>query len=368
MSVFGSSNRPKDKLPLEHMSLDDDLRFFLEIFYNMEIVDHDCEGFYAGVMLDNNRKLKMGVNINALDEFPIPEELYILVHEGGHIVFDHLIRGERMVNKKALNIAADAVLNSILNRHYPQIHMPRQDGKEIGITLELLLKEKMIKQEDLDLLKKSLEELTTDDVYEIIMRNAAEQEDGQGQGGNQCSNCGEDMDKPPKQGKGQQDSQTGEGKPNDAPGDNPEDKPQSGNNPEDKPQPGNGKATCPHCGKEHDAQQGQGSGQPGQGKLNELDKRRIDNHEGVTAEDVDEETRQQISEIIRQAKSGMYGDKAGNFVRDLMNAVKKEFPFKEILDKIIQKIFVKWPQNYFGISRVLVINSIERKTRFLRII
>ncbi|MCM8832453.1 MAG: hypothetical protein NC816_00795 [Candidatus Omnitrophica bacterium] len=292
MAVFRETKgRAKDKLPLEHMSLDSDLSFFLEIFYNLEVIDYHCDGFYASVMLDNNRKLKLAVNIEKLKEFPINEQIYILIHEGGHIVFNHLLRGEHWENREAANIAADAVLNSILDKHYPQVSMPKVNNKKIGITLQLLESEGLIKQEDLDLLDKDLDELTTDDVYEILLKNSKGSGKGNGQG-NTCPNCGKNTDKTP------------------------DTSPSSPESPD----------KCPHCGEDLSK------------SLDRFDKQRLDSHnDSFTADDLDDETRTQIEELIRQAKSDMYGSKTGSFIRDLMKVVRKRFPFKQILDKIIYK-------------------------------
>jgi predicted metal-dependent peptidase len=289
MSVFGYTNNDiKSKLPFEHMATSNALNFFLALFFEMEIKDTEDGHFLAGVGLTPQRKLQLCVNTTLLSQFSIPEQEFVLAHEASHVIMNHLLVNRNFKSKELANIAMDAVLNSLLNRSYsPEIQDLNED-KYRTITLERLQAEGFIEQEDLDKLNKELTALTTDDVYEILERKMPK--GGGSGGGNQSAKGGSKKNK-------------------------------NGGSSNDKD-------------KDESSDEGEGGSQ---GVFEKMDKQRFDEHSDISMDDVDDETRLTIESIIQQAKNDMYGSKTADFVKQLENLVRRHFPFKEILDKILFK-------------------------------
>lgn len=250
-SVVSGTDKLRDLLPFEHFATQPELRFFLDLFLMMPLRDLSGTPGLAAVSLDSNKKLTLHANLNMFQEFPIKEQMYILMHEGAHVLLGHLIRCKRIEDPKVWNTATDAVLNSIINRTYRSyVDMPRaEDGHEIGLSLQRLEKEGLLNLHEMGVAEN---EITSEEVYAQLLKE----------------------------------SETEEGKK----------------------------------------------------KIIVLEGDRIDEHDPhFNADEMDDDTKEHINEIVRAAKNGAYGSHAGGFVQDLMKVVKKSFPFQQILDKIIHR-------------------------------
>jgi len=249
--VVTGSDKLRSQLPFEQFATQPELRFFLDMFLLMPVRDISGTAGLAAVSLDRNKKLLLHVNIKYLNEFPIKEQMYILMHEGAHILLGHLIRCKRIEDRKVWNVATDSVLNSLINRSYGSyVSMPKaEDGHEIGLSLQKLEEEKLI---DLNEMGMQENEITSEEVYSLLLKEQEEKDKGS--------------------------------------------------------------------------------------LIVALDGDRIDEHDPhFNADELDDDVKEHINDIVRAAKNGAYGSKAGGFVQDLMKVVKKSFPFEQILDKIIHR-------------------------------
>lgn len=125
--------------------------------------------FLASISLINN-KPHITLYMKYAD-LSLKERLFILAHEAGHFLFMHLF-SKTKPNKYAANIAEDAILNTILIKQYARIvQMPRGIT---GWTLDLLYNKGLIPKHEL--YKKSLYELNSEDIYNILVKyNSQEQ-------------------------------------------------------------------------------------------------------------------------------------------------------------------------------------------------
>lgn len=233
-------------LPLEHFASQLELKFFLDLFMVMPTRDTSKTPL-AMVSMTADKKLAMHINIPNLLKLPLKEQMYVMAHEAAHIILGHLLRCRKIGSAEVWNIATDAVINSMLNRHYRSyLSMPRnEDGKITIITLQSLEKENGVKLSELQVPEN---EMTSEEVYSLVLKSL-----------------------PPEM-------------------------------------------------------------------IDQLDNGRIDGHDPLfNADEMDDEVKKNIEEIMRAAKNNGYGTEAGNMVQDLMKVVKKYFPFDQILDKIFDK-------------------------------
>jgi len=286
---YGSNEQIKNKLPLEHFAKSDSLRFFLDLFLCMKLRDSK-EVPIAGVMLNNERGVDMLLNMEEFEKYPIRQQNYVLAHEGAHILLEHLLRNKRIESPEGWNIATDGVLNHILDKHYSSTMEELKDSKGQGmaVTLERLQAQKLIDPAKCN--RDSLDEMTAEDAYDQLMKNAKKIKVSNGPGSG-CPSCGKDMGQKPSDGSGDKNAKNG---------------------------------NCPHCG--YDGKEG----------IKEMDKKRFDKHDpNVTNDNMNRDMREKLGDIMRGAKNNQYGKEAGDFARALEKAIKKYFPFDRILDKII---------------------------------
>ena len=281
-----SGDQLRDALPLEHFANDPQLRFFLEILLLIKMTEYlpknEKDEFLACVMTKkdeaeagNPRKLVMALSLTALKEFDIRQQMYVIAHEAGHILLTHNVGdNNRFDDPKIWNIAIDAMINSLLNKYYGgAVQMPQRNGSTVGISVEGLKAEGHIET------SKNVDELTADEVYQLIVDKAEKKGKGKGKG---------------KGGSGQGKGGSGQGQP------------------------------------------GDGEGEEGDSDIDKLDARRIDDHDmSLNPNNMDDEVKQVIGQMIKAAQNQQYGSVTGAFVRALQNIVKKTFPFKEVLDPMI---------------------------------
>ena len=275
-----STDPIRNVLPFEHFALNSDLRFFMELFLMLRIEEYipksKDDHFYAAMVMNKKTKnIHMQVNVTQLLQHTISEQMYILAHEAAHLLLSHLIRVEKYDNPEALNIAEDAVINSLLNKYYKgALNQPTDDsGKKIGITIESLMEEKILPANFLE--NRSVDEVTSDEIYEILKKNSNNSNNGNN--GNNSNNNSKDSSN----------------------------------------------SSCSKSGKI---------------SLEDLDNMRLDNHDGQPhPDDVNGDIKETIDNMIKAAKSNEYGSIAGNFVRELMEIVRKDFPFNQVLEVMLYK-------------------------------
>lgn len=291
-----SGDAVRDVLPLEHFANTPVLRFFMEIFLFIHMEEYvpktADEDFFASVGSrkegeTNVQKLIMHTNLTRTLKLPIRQQMYLLAHEAGHVILGHLLRCDMFDNPKLWNIAIDSVLNEILNASYSSVmEMPKSpEGKTLGVTVSSLKKQGLLKT------GKPWNELSAEEIYLLM------QEQGKSMSPQEIEEMMKQMaEEMMKQLGGQ---------------------PQSGQQGE-KDTPGRGKTF--------------------EELLDELDKQRLDEHDhSLDAKNLSDEVRHQIENMIKQAKSDVYGTEAGNFVRNLMSIVPKDFPFSQVLEPIIYR-------------------------------
>jgi len=254
-SKTASTDPIRNVLPFEHFASNSNLRFFMELFLMLRIEEYIPKTkedlFYAAMVMNTKTKeVHLQVSVTRLLQHIIPEQMYVLMHEAAHLLLSHLIKIQKYDNPEALNIAQDAVINSLLNENYSAYveQLTDQDGNKVGITIESLIADDLLPNNFLE--NRKIDDVTSDEIYELLKKKASS----------------------------------------------------------------------------------------GAINLKALDGKRLDNHDGaIDMEDISGDLRETIDNMIKAAKSNEYGNEAGNFVRQLMNIVRKDFPFNQVLDIMLYK-------------------------------
>lgn len=326
LNANGENQAIREQMPFSSFVISPDLRIFQRIFLQcvlQEYIPRNAEDkFFASVSPLGN-KAKMSVNINKFNKYPVLQQMGVLAHEGCHVALSHLI-GSRKGSPKARNIAEDLLINEYLLYFYKgKLDLPKENGIYTCLTFEKFCADGTFKntiytktangmphvtRKGIDW---KLTELNSDEVFKWVDEDIPKSKD------------------PDNNPDGEPRDEDGDGEGNgDGNGE------VYGNQPTDKEtDQGGGSGRGKETKEEKEKRKANA-----QKTVDELDKLRIDNHDGgLTKDNTPSKLQKVMGDLLRAAEDGHYGHTAGQFAKAIRKIYPKHFPFKDVLDKTFKR-------------------------------